>query len=95
MLHSRSRIEWLIHFGVQRNECRGTGVLSRFTLVTCDLATYASRDGTFGNVATHIYARHTMIVPAYYTTAFTFHAPAAIYKFTVALLRRGKHNTSQ
>ena len=30
MLHSRTRIEWLIHFGVRRNECRGTGVLSSF-----------------------------------------------------------------
>ena len=33
MLHSRSRIEWLIHFGVQRNECRGMGMLSSFFML--------------------------------------------------------------
>ena len=32
MLESRSRVEWLIHFGVQRNECRGMGLLSSFVV---------------------------------------------------------------
>ena len=93
MLHSRSRIEWLIHFGVQRNECRGTGVLSSFTLVICEPANYTSPDGTFGNVKTHIYARHTMIVTAHCTAAFTFPAFATMYEPTEALLRRGKLST--
>ena len=30
MLAFHSRIEWLTHFGVQRNECRGMGMLSSF-----------------------------------------------------------------
>ena len=45
MLESRSRVEWLIHFGVQRNECRGMGLLSSFVVrgssdCNCDLPVF-------------------------------------------------------